>query len=350
MSAVVGSALVLLGTCGSPERETPASAPSPSTDSTKSTTSAPLVGPPPEIPWWSHGKLHLEEGVIRTPMRQIVARGGTTIVGRATQHGSTWMVLRGDGLADLLSTRSLGVRPVLSANGLFAAWTTSVVTHRYNEFDAETTFTVTAYDVGRGTVTGATVIDSRTACWDGDGVIDVAGVDNDGTVVVARYSDRVWTWRPGGHPAELIERVRPRDLPGNDQWPGGVSWTTTGTSSDPAVFAQVSTTGEVTRVGRVPQTQGGQWSPDGTSYAYDPYSKLGGPRPVVWRDGNRQTLHAPRGASVLAWESRHRVLLILGGDLDAPTLRIERCWVSDGRCEQAGPPLHHARLPEPSVF
>jgi hypothetical protein len=329
--------LVLLAGCGSGEHSEP-----PGADSSLPTTTTSdigrAVGPPPEIPWWSAGKLHVPEGILRTPMRQIVSRGGTTIVGRATQHGSTWMIVRGHALTELVSTRSLGVRPVLSANGRYAAWTTSVVTHRDNDLEADAEFTVTAYDVGRGAESGSTVLDSHTACCDGDGVVAVAGVDNDGSVLIARYADRAWVWRPGRPPVQIAGEMRPDRLPGNDQWPGGVSWTSGNSSDDPAVL------------GRVPQAQGGLWSPDGTAYAYAPAVKGRSVRPVVWRDGHRQPLHAPHGAWPVAWESERRVLLVATGDPDARRVRVVRCWVVDGRCEQAGPPLRHAQLPDPFVF
>jgi hypothetical protein len=40
------------------------------------------------VPWSSGGALHVSGRTIPTPMRQVVFRGGTTIVGRATRYGS----------------------------------------------------------------------------------------------------------------------------------------------------------------------------------------------------------------------------------------------------------------------
>jgi hypothetical protein len=276
-------------------------------------------------------------------MRQVVFRGGTTIVGRATRYGSRWLILRGDHLVDLYSTRSLGSHPVLSADGRYAAWATYVDERRYSDFEAETTFTVTAYDVDRGAVVGTTAMRSHTYCCDGGGRIDVAGVDNDGAVVLMRSSDRAWVWRPGGAPVPLSGAVRASRLAMNDPWPGGVSWTIGNSSDDPAAYGRVSTDGAVTRLGRVPQSQDGLWSPQAGAYVYSPAVKERQLRPVVWRDGRRQRLDAPKGAWPLAWESERRVLLV-DGDEDA-SIRLVRCWVSDGRCEQAGPRLRHAQVP-----
>jgi hypothetical protein len=283
--------------------------------------------------------------VIRTPLRQLFARGGTTIIGRSTQHGSHWMILRKRRLVDLFSTTSPGSRPVLSADGRFVAWTTDRVTHRYDEYRTDTAYTLTAYDVGRGRVTGSTVIDSRTTCCDGDGGIHIAGIDDDGTVIIARYADRAWAWRPGHPPVEVTGSVPTQRMPGDDQWPGGLSWSTPGDRA--AIFARVSATGAVTPRGRVPASQG-LWSADGTAFAYLPFSKTRNPRPVVWHHGHRQTLRAPRGSWPVAWESAGRVL-VLDGNLDDPYLRVLRCR-TDGTCEQAGPLLHHAHLPDPFVF
>jgi hypothetical protein len=354
LGVVAALALTATAGCGSGERHLGATSPS-TTTSPSSPTSAPTtragmrIGPPPEVAWWSRGRLHVSEGVIRTSMRQIVTRGGTTIVGRA-QHGSHWMIVRGDRLAELFSTSSLGARPVLSTDGRFAAWTTSVASHRYDEFDADTAFTITAYDVGRGRMTGSTVVESRTSCCDGGGVVGVAGVDNDGTVIISRYADQAWAWRPGRDPVELTGAVRAGGVPGTDQWPGGVSWTVGPSSAGPAAVGRISGSGVVTLVDRVPVSQGGLWSADGTAYAYSPFSKGTQTRPVVWHDGHRQVLQAPRGSSPLAWETPGRLLVVEASDPDTDPVRLWRCRTRDGRCEQAGRPLRHAILPPTVAF
>jgi hypothetical protein len=337
--------LLALAACGSDDHaDQPQATPS---SHVAVTTTADAVGPPPRISWWSDGKLHFSDGVMRTRMRRIVERGGTTIVGRETERDSHWAVVRELGVAPLPTGPAPG-RPVVSANGRYAAWTTSSDTQRYGRWEADTSFTVTAYDVGRGRVTGTTVLESHTSCCDGGGAIAVAGVDNDGSVVIGRYADRAWIWRPGRPPIQLVAPARARYFSGNDQWPGGVSWTTTGDSGGQAVFARVSATGVVTPVGRVPQSQGGLWSPQGTAYAYSPALKEIQARPVVWRNGRRLALRAPRGSWPLAWESDRR-MLVVDGDLDR-SIRLLRCWVGNGRCEQAGPTLRHAQVPDTTPF
>jgi hypothetical protein len=258
------------------------------------------------------------------------------------------MILRGGSLVDLFATKSPGAHPVLSADGRFAAWATSVDAHRYDLDEADTTFTITAYDVKKGAVTGTTEIDSHTFCCDGGGVVEVAGVDGDGSVILARSSDRAWLWRPGSDPVRLTGDVRARGVLGNDQWPGGVSWTIgEGSSDDPAALGRVSSGGVVTRMARVPQSQDGVWSPDGSSYAYLPFTKSGHRRPVVWSDGRRTRLQLRRAADVVGWESSHALILLMDGRRGRPGLRpaiLVRCDARTGDCEQAGRPIPRAHL------
>lgn len=344
-TAVVAVLIVLAG-CGTDDRSTPTGAHPASPPRT--TTAAEPVGPRSQIPWWSNGSLHVSGRTIPTRMRQLTARGGTTIVGRATSRGSTWKIVRGEQLVDLFSTHSPGSRPVLSANGRFVAWTTSAVSRRINEFEADTAFTVTAYDVRRGTVSGTTSVESHTFCCDGGGVVEVAGVDNDGAVVVARYGYEAWIWRAGADPVELSGTVRSPRVTGNDPWPGGVSWTVgEGSSDDPAAFGRAASDGAVMRVGRVPQSQDGLWSPDGSSYAFVPFTKVGHRRPVVWSAGTRVRLQLRHAADIVGWESTHELILLTEGRPGRPALRpavLARCDSRTGTCEQAGPPIPDAHL------
>jgi hypothetical protein len=342
--ASVATLLALAG-CGSHDLADPP--PATSSPHVAATTTADAAGPPSQIPWWSRGELHVSEGSIPTQMRQIVARGGTTIIGSATRHGSTWRILRDDSLVGLFASRSPGAHPVLSPDGRSAAWATSVRTHRYNLYEADTRFTVTAYDVGRARVTGTTEIDSRTYCCDEGGVVEVAGVDSDGSVILARSSDRAWIWRPGTRPVRLTGALRSRGIAGNDPWPGGVSWTIGDSSEDPAAFGRVSRSGVVTRAGRVPQSQDGLWSSDGASYAYVPFTKFGHRRPVVWSDGTRVQLRLRHAAEVVGWESSQELILLTDGRPRRPALRpvvLARCDTRTGFCEPAGPPIRDAHL------
>lgn len=351
LALVLGTATLWGTACGGGAASSPGAAtqlPSTPTTSTAAPTTAPdaapMIGPPTTLPWWSAGRLHVDGGVIRTTMRDIVTRGGTTIVGDTTPQRSSWQILQGDQLVPLAS-RHAATRPVISANGLHVAWVTSTLLQRFDRYQTEGAFTVTAYDVQRGAVTGTTVIRSRVSCCDAGGAIDVEGVDNDGTIVILRNADRAWAWRPDRALVRLGAGVLARGLPGTDQWPGGVSWTVGSSSSGPAAFARVSSVGLATRVGRVPVSQGGLWSPDGRSYAYQPFSKERRELPVVWSDGTRVRLHVPDVGRVVGWESaRQVVLLMLGPHGHVRPVHLVRCNVTTGACERAGPPIPGAVL------
>jgi hypothetical protein len=324
----------------------------PSPTSVTSTPSERPVGPGTSLPWWSAGYLHVDGGLFPTTMRRIVTSGGTTIVGRQTREGSSWEIVRGGRLVEL-SRPGSGAEPVLSANGRYAAWTTSVDTHRYNLYEADTTFTVTAYDVGSGTVTGATVIESRTSCCDGGGSVYAAGIDNDGTVVLIRYDvpGRVVAWLPGRDPVDVRGIRDATTLTFGDQWPGGVSFQQAGVgdSSGPAVFARVMPGGGLSRRGRVPQAQGGVWSPDGASYAYRPFTKFADYPPEVWSHGRQVRLQAHDAIGIVGWEDRHSVIVLAKSPASRLARRgktLLRCDARSGRCEQAGPVLHGAILPD----
>ena len=341
LALVVGTTILWATACG--ERDGHPST-LPGTTAPRPSTHA--IGPPTTLPWWSHGLLHVDEGVIRTDLHEIAARGGTVLVGRTSVHHSTWLILRGDALRPVISTADQGVEPVVSANGRHVAWVTSRVLRRFDRYTTDSLFTVHAYDVGAGRQVATTRVESRAQCCDQSGVIHVAGVDNRGAVVVVRDYDHAWFWRPGRAAVSATGELQPRAVTGNDQWPGGLSWSTTGDSTGPAAFGSVDRSGVTTVVGRVPQGQGGLWSPDASSYVYQPFTKAaGGPPPVVWTSGGRVRLRAPEGASPVGWESARSVVV----RTDHRPMVLLRCDARTGRCEQAGQALRHAVMAVPYV-
>jgi hypothetical protein len=183
--SVATSAVLLLvvSGCGSDDRSDPPSALPPGTSAT--TTAARLVGPPPTIPWWRHAVLPVNGRPLRPPLSRIAFGGGTTLVGKVSDQGSTWRRVVGDRLVRFLSLRQ-ATMPRVSANGAHVAWVTSHDVHRYNRFTTRTAFTVTSYDVRHGRRAGSTTLVSRATCCDAGGVVGVLGVNNDGAVVVYR--------------------------------------------------------------------------------------------------------------------------------------------------------------------
>jgi hypothetical protein len=299
------------------------------------------MGAPTTLAWWSAGRLHVDGHTVRTPLHRIVARGGTTLVGGTSTHGSTWRLVRGTRLVTLIRTLEPS-HPVVSANGRHLAWVESRTIRRFNRYTTEMKFTVHAYDVTRGREVGTSSVESRVTCCDAGGVYEVAGVDDDGTILLDRLYDSLLIWRPGRPAVRATGALHPRAVTGNDQWPGGVSWLATDDGAGPAVFGTTEATGVTTRIGHVPQGPGGIWGPRGTAYVHRPYAQEGvGPSAVVWSGGHRVRLRAPGRASIVGWESAGSVILRAGR---RPTVLI-RCDASTGSCEQAGAPLAHAVLP-----
>ena len=341
LALVVGTAIISVTACGSGDSDPTAT---PALSSRTTTPRAPRTtqtGSPTTLPWWSKGRLHVEGEIIPTRMRRIVSRGGTTIVGRTTQRRSAWLALRGNHLVPLVSVDEPGVEPVLSANGRYAAWTTSRTLRRVNRYTTERVVTVHAYDVARGRRVGTTSLESRVTCCDQGGVISMLAIDDDGTVVLTRSYRHVWAWRPGRAPVDVLGPVNRAAAPPDDQWPGGVTWLTTGNGAGPAAFGRVSHSGEVTRVGRLTQGVQGLWSPDGTSYAFRTLvGRSDAFPPAVWTSGRRVRMQVPPPSGLVGWESARSVIVRTGR---RPTV-LYRCAARSGACEQAGPPLRHAVL------
>jgi hypothetical protein len=303
------------------------------------------------LPWWSAGRLHVRDAVIATTMRRIVTRGGTTLAGRMTGHGSTWRIVRDGRLVLLVATRSPYVRPLVSANGRHVAWVTGRTLRRVDRYRSDALFTVTAYDVSSGQRVSTTDLRSRTRCCDQGGVIGMLAVANDGSVLVQRNDNVSWAWRPGESPIRLRARAqaRLRSVVGGDQWPGGVTWLTTDDGAGPAAYGRIDSSGALVRLGRLPQAFAGLWSPDGTSYVYQPFGKGADHAPVVWTRAGRVRLHVRRPARIIGWESVRSVIVSVSPRGLHPHARVAvlvRCDARTGACERAGDPIRGATLPD----
>ncbi len=196
------------------------------------------MGAPTTLPWWSAGRLHLGGRTIRTPLREIVSRGGTTLVGRTGQHGSTWRLVRGTRQVTLISTPSGTSSRSYPRTATIWPGSSRTTIRRFDRYTTEVVFTVHAYDVRRGRQVGTTRVESRVTCCDAGGVYEVAGVDNDGTVLLDRLYDQPpgLATGPGRGPGD--RSAAPGAVTGNDQWPGGVSWLATEDGAGPAASAR----------------------------------------------------------------------------------------------------------------
>ena len=335
------SALLVTGCGGHSSTSASRRTPSPETTTSSAAATARALGPPAAIAWWWSGRLHVPAGrTIRTPLHEVVSRGGTTLVGRSGEGGSRWRLVRGHRLVTLVRSAQ-SVDPVLSADGRHLAWTTERTLRTLDRYRSDRAFTTTAYDVRAGRPVGAAVLRSRVQCCDQGGVISVLTVDNDGTVLLERDYRQLWAWRPGHAPVALHGPVARFAATPDNQWPGGITWFGTGDGAGPAASGRVARSGEVVRVGAPGQAILGLWSPDGAAYVFRPFAKEQRSRWVVWSGGRRVRLQVPRRAQLVAWESADSVVLRRGR---RPSVLI-RCDAGTGACEQAGRPLAHAVLP-----
>jgi hypothetical protein len=304
------------------------------------------------VPWWSAGILHLPGGgEIATVSNYVDVGGDTTIVGPGPRRAGSWSIVRGDQLVPLVSATELWVRPVISANGRFVAWVTSA-TPGWRPYGPNAvmpaTFRVTEYDVANARELGSTTLSNDVQGV--NGAFEVTGVDADGAVVVTindvADDPRSWIWRPGDAPVPI--RTPPRaGLRDSSQWPDGITYGDRD-GEGPAHFAKVDDEGGVHEVGQVPR-QFGTWSPDGSSYAFNPYFPTHIPPARVWSEGRVIQLLAPKDASVWMWESPTVLLLTRASDAQrgSPVERrvtVVRCDVTTRACEQAGPTLHDVAL------
>ncbi len=164
------------------------------------------MGAPTTLPWWSAGRLHLDGRDDPDPATRDRVPGRYHPVGRTAQHGSTWRLVRGTRQVTLISTPEPYVEPVVSANGHHLAWVESHAIRRFDRYTTAVVFTFHAYDVSAGPAGRDDEVESRVTCCDAGGVYQVAGVDNDGTVLLDRLYDRLLVWRPAGPRSWRAER------------------------------------------------------------------------------------------------------------------------------------------------
>ncbi len=310
------------------------------------------LGPATRVPWWQDGTLHVGDATIETPLDLLLYGNGTTVVGRAHfDRGSEWFVVRDSTLEPLVASPGL-VTTEVSADGGTIIWSDAVAEDRRR---------ITAYDVASEAVTGSIEIPVETFCCTGNGEVYLGGVTTDGRVVwsVDRTS---FGWRPGE--PDAVPADMPDHQPAVEKWPGGLMWQHVGRNvyQHEGVLATMADNGTVRRVGRVPTDQGGEWSPDGTSYAYpgqeDGRSLAKANLGHVWvhdvDSGVRRHLDLPTELpfSLVAWESRSAVILETrlpfdGVDDEHAGLQgLVRCHPATGDCEQvAGAPAGVPVLP-----
>lgn len=290
------------------------------------------TGAPPAV-YWHAGVLHVGETSIPTHLDQIVAAGGTVLVGHVGgTDPSHWDLVDGDHLVPVVQApQPTFIR--LSPDGRLAVW---------DEVHPQVT-RVVAWDVATRRIAGYRDVHlQQPSCCGGGGGLILYGADSRGQVF---YGDgRTLTmWSPAngsahtvtgyGHLPALPSEVTAFGLVFQGHGPGLFDM--------PGVFGTVDTNGAFHRQGRT-SVDSGVWSPDGRLFAY-PADGSGAvdnknPRRTVYvydtGTGQRERMLLPLDAGTPeAWESPD-TLLISGGQPGGPD-QVIRCDTSTRACQMA---------------
>jgi hypothetical protein len=326
------------------------------------------VGAPTRVPWWQHGRLHFGQQTIATPLRTLVYRGGTTIVGRSGIDGAAWYLVVHSRLRPLV-TSDAPLMPVVSSDGARVAWVEEVGSTRRGRYARDVDYNVVEYDVDARRVIGTLDRGQRVQCCDAGGSLAILGIDLDGRVLVTSLGRATIAWKPGHGPVPITGHGSNR-LDGN-AWPGGVTWQGQGPTMFDlrAEYGEIDARGVIRRVGEMPTDQTGAWSPDGSRYAYPGIADGSSPGkvplrrlwvrtttsddPVELQIPTRPTGPAAPSFNVIAWESDSALIVEARqaygrkGEYPPGLIGLLRCDAVDGRCERvAGSPSGDAVLPD----
>lgn len=365
-AAVVVSLSVALLTSGvlrsesGPDPAPPA--PSPSRTEAPSLADLP-EGPPTSVPWWKAGVLHVDGAQIPTPLKVLVFRGGTTVIGRSSvDSGASWFLVSDGELVPLVASQS-PVVPEVSPDGSRVVWVEETARQRLGTYRSRVSYRVVAYDVAARQQVDALERTEVVECCDASGSLVVLGIDDAGRVLMTSLGRATALWTPGGGYLEL--RGPEAELLMGDMWPRGVSWQEQGHGIMDLFggYGTVADDGTVRQVGTMPDDQRGRWSDDGAAYAYP--GNVDGEAPAkdvldhVWVqriDAEKPVeLRLPPEPSfeIVAWESADAVLLQARqpygepGDHEPGLVGLVRCDASSGDCERvADSPNGRAVLPD----
>lgn len=336
--ATAAAAVVIAGSTYAVSRH-PDAAPNPAAPPTTS-----LTADPTEVPWLADGVLHLGRTEIRTELRRVLFRGGSTLVGGETGGRPVWDVVLGERLTRL-PTGTLARDPVLSADGSRAMWITVV---------DDTTRRVTLWDLAANSEVGEVTVPVRVECCDQSGELDPVGIDLSGRGYwTTRRTTTVWTPGDDQRPVDVDETLTSY---GPDPWPGGamIEGTAPGPLAiGPGRYGTVDADGHFRPQGEVAVGVDGLWSDDGEQYAFvGTADGVGGFQPEKFSTGSvslwMQTrdaepveadLVAPR---VVAWEPGGT--LIVAAENDDLGTSLWRCD-AEAQCAEIEPLPAAATLP-----
>lgn len=299
------------------------------------------VGAPTALPWWEHGRLHVDGHTITTRRSEIDARGGTTLVARGVfdrpDLEAYWSIARGGHLARL-PMKAKARTPFISADGRWVSWL-ELKAPRTDDSQRVEHYRGVIYDARAGRIVD-TLRARRLVEWeDGVNALWWYGIDNTGRVLFEQGDDGFRIWRPGARLVKLRgTQLKPDDS--TDGWPLGV--TLERRRDQAGVYGTVGPRGVFHRVGVM--VHRGTWSPDGRAFWYyvDGDERDAPPRFLVDNidAGTTVELAVPApfawGYRMVGWESATSVILWEHIDYTPAekVSRLVRCDVTSGACER----------------
>lgn len=302
------------------------------------------AGPDTSLPWWSGGELHLGDRVLPTGHDQVVAAGGTTLVGdiyvSGFDHLSTWWCVTRDGLVRLVTSTTTLIEPAVSPDGTLVAWPQPLGPHRR---------LLVLWSVPREHAVDGLPLRVHSA---GGGEVVVRGVDSRGQVFFDTGGP-LRVWRPG-QPSKVVRGIS-GGLDEVHAYHDGITWQARANDSPgpfPTSYGRVDQRGRIHDSGTLPN--GSLWSPDGEAYAFvGDYHRSGVVRAApdqVWvadalhSHVRRMRLPTRVSYQLVAWESPQSVVVAVRRDTgkplrgsDLPTqVQLLRCDVGTGACDTAG--------------
>ena len=296
------------------------------------------LGPATTLAWWQAGTLHAGGTTIRTQLRELAARAGTTVI------GSGWSYPGRRSTADLVRGTSLRRLPIaghirgpeISADGHWIAWLDERET-RLSAHLEQVRYRVVLYDASTGKVARDFRETRRLDVEDEEHGLSLISVANTGQVVFFRGYDHPWVLTPARGPVRIKGKLP--QLRAWDGWPLGITAFRSRGGADRGIFGTVSPRGRFHPVGTT-STGSGAWSSSGDAFAFDLDGIF---KNTYWVDhpaaGTTVQLGLPSDRdqlSVVGWDGPGSVLL---WDADSETTQFLRCDAATGACQRvdAGP-------------